>query len=61
MKQNQSFTKARAEAEAQDYEEISPEEPMCKRNTFCHILGALALSGLIVVIATIAVAMFTGN
>lgn len=39
-------------AEAQDYDEICPDEPICKKNTTCHILGAFAIVAAVVALIT---------
>lgn len=45
-------------AEAQDYDEICPDEPMCKENTMCHIIGALAIVALVVALITTGIFLY---
>ena len=48
-----------ANAEARDYEELCPEEPICKGKTCYHIFGGIAIGLTIAGLVTLGVWVFS--
>ena len=49
MKEDNSVVDLMRHAEGKDYESLCPEEPACKRNTFCHVLGGMLVAAVVVI------------